>query len=77
MVLKTAPKRTTIETGDQVILTRPPESEQHEQPGYHPWLDRYVGQALTVKTVAQGDGFTLVLVYETIVPIRGDWLTVL
>jgi hypothetical protein len=77
MVLKINIKqqRTKIQSGDRVVLNRPAESEQHESPGWHPWLDRYLDTALTVSTVAQGEGYQLVLVYETIVPIRGDWLT--
>lgn len=64
-----------FEVGDVVTLRRPTADEElAAQPGWHPWLDRLVGQRLTVRAVAKAEGFDLVLVNQTRLPIRGSWL---
>lgn len=61
-----------IVKGDRRTLRQPIDGS--ESPGFNPILDRHVGKVLTVRDVAQADGYTLVLVWETALPIRGDWL---
>lgn len=74
VIQSTIRNKVAIKVGDKVTLVRPPENEQHESPGFSPILDRHVGKPLVVRDVAHADGYDLVLVWETGLPLRGDWL---
>ena len=73
MVCKLSSKK--IVKGDRVVLSKP--TDTTESPGFGPILDRHVGNVLLVREVAQADGYRLVLVWETGLPLRDSWLSVL
>lgn len=63
-----------IKVGDQATLIRPEECDLSQSPGFHPVLERFVGQRLTVREVAKASDYDLVLVHELPYPLRASWL---